>query len=143
MSIKDIQHTHSLTAPLLKVNRASKGSRKGLRNNHIGSAVPRGRNVSNSNAVFLGDYIDVKLAYAEYNVPLQRFGLSLTVGKFDSVLGYEYRVQESPDRITVTPSLICRYTCGRPLGLKARVRFFDERLSLNVALTDGSTCLEQ
>ena len=119
------------------------GITENLQVNALIDFVPRGRNVSNSNAVFLGDYIDVKLAYAEYNVPLQRFGLSLTVGKFDSVLGYEYRVQESPDRITVTPSLICRYTCGRPLGLKARFRFFDERLSLNLALTNGSNFIEQ
>jgi hypothetical protein len=70
----------------------------------------------------------VKLAYAELRVPIASFGLSLYAGKMDPVLGYEYRVEEAPDRLTVTPSLICRYTCGRPIGLKARARFLDERL---------------
>ncbi len=105
--------------------------------------VPRGRNVSNPDGLFLGDYIDVKLAYAEYRVPLSTWGLSLYAGKFDSLLGYEYRVQESPDRITVTPSLICRYTCGRPIGLKARFSWLDNRLSLAAALTNGSNFIEQ
>ena len=41
---------------------------------------------------------------------------TLQAGKFDSVLGFEYRSLESPDRIGITPSLICRYTCGRPIG---------------------------
>jgi hypothetical protein len=101
--------------------------------------VPRSRNVSDPDGVGLGDYLDVKLAYAEYR--LEPFGtkLSLFAGKFDSVLGYEYRVQESPVRITVTPSLLCRYLCGHPLGLKARWSpFSEDRLVLNVAVTNGS-----
>jgi hypothetical protein len=101
--------------------------------------VPRSRNISDPDGVGLGDYLDVKLAYVEYR--LQPFGgnLSLYAGKFDSVLGYEYRVQESPARITVTPSLLCRYLCGHPLGLKARYSPFSEDvLVLNVAITNGS-----
>jgi hypothetical protein len=90
----------------------------------------------------LGDYIDIKLAYAEYTVPTNRFDLRFTIGKFDSVLGIEYRSQESPDRITVTPSLICRYTCGRPIGLKARGRFFDDLLIIALAVTNGSSFVE-
>ena len=43
------------------------GITENLQVNALIDFVPRGRNVSNSNAVFLGDYIDVKLAYAEYN----------------------------------------------------------------------------
>jgi hypothetical protein len=119
------------------------GLTENLQVNALIDFVPRGRSVSNPNGLFLGDYIDVKLAYVEYNVPIRRFGLSLYAGKFDSVLGYEYRVQESPDRLTITPSLICRYTCGRPLGLKARFRFLDERLTVNLALTSGSNFIEQ
>ena len=89
-----------------------------------------------------GSFIDIKLAYAEYTVPTDRFDLKLYAGKFDSVLGIEYRSQESPDRITVTPSLICRYTCGRPLGLKARARFFDDLLILALSVTNGSSFVE-
>ncbi|HEX5059975.1 MAG TPA: outer membrane beta-barrel protein [Kofleriaceae bacterium] len=100
--------------------------------------VPRARDVSDPAGLFVGDYIDVKLAYAEWRPRIEKFDLMLQAGKFDSVVGYEYRSLESPDRVGVTPSLICRYTCGRPTGLKARARFLDEALILNVAVTNGS-----
>jgi hypothetical protein len=103
--------------------------------------VPRSRDISNPSGVFLGDFIDVKLAYGEWRPAVSKSGawdLTLQGGKFDSVLGFEYRSIESPDRIGITPSLICRYTCGRPIGLKARVRFLDEALVGNVAVTNGS-----
>ena len=38
----------------------------------------------------------------------------------------------------MTPSLLCRYTCGSPLGLKARGKFWDGAMILNVAVTNGS-----
>jgi len=100
--------------------------------------VPRSRDVSNPNGLFLGDFIDVKLAYGEWRPNIDAFSLTLQAGKFDSVLGYEYRALESPDRIGITPSLICRYTCGHPIGVKARARFFDDALIANVAVTNGS-----
>lgn len=113
--------------------------------------VPRGRDVSvaaeasaslDNAPNALGDFLDVRLAYLEYIVPVKRFSLSFFAGKMDSVLGYEYRTSESPDRIGVTPSLICRYTCGHPLGLKARAKFFDDRFIVNLALTNGSSFSE-
>jgi hypothetical protein len=104
--------------------------------------VPRGRDVSASDQVAFGDFIDVKLGYVSYRIPTSSVNLELFAGKFDSVLGIEYRTQESPQRITVTPSLICRYTCGRPLGLKARAGFFDNALLLNTAVTNGSHSTE-
>lgn len=100
--------------------------------------VPRGRNVSEDNDRSLGDFLDVKLAYLEYAVPIDRFRLNIYAGKFDSVLGFEYRMREAPDRIGVAPSLLCRYTCGSPLGLKARAQFLDDTITLNVAVTNGS-----
>lgn len=100
--------------------------------------VPRARDISDPMGVFAGDYIDVKLAYGEWRPRLEAFDLMLQAGKFDSVLGFEYRSIESPDRIGVTPSLICRYTCGRPIGVKARARLLDEALVINVAVTNGS-----
>jgi hypothetical protein len=104
--------------------------------------VPRSRDVSNPNGLFLGDFIDVKLAYGEWRPKIDAFSLTLQAGKFDSVLGYEYRALESPDRIGITPSLICRYTCGHPIGVKARARFFDDLLIANVAVTNGSSFVE-
>jgi hypothetical protein len=100
--------------------------------------VPRARNISNRDGYALGDYLYVKLGYAEYRLEVGSTMLSLFAGKFDSVLGYEYRIQESPSRITVTPSLICRYICGHPLGLKARWLLLDDALAINAALTNGS-----
>jgi hypothetical protein len=100
--------------------------------------VPRARDISDPMGLFVGDYIDVKLAYGEWRPRIEAFDLMVQAGKFDSVLGFEYRSIESPDRIGVTPSLICRYTCGRPIGIKARARFLDEALVVNVAVTNGS-----
>jgi len=100
--------------------------------------VPRERDPSNSAGDSVGDFLDVKLAYLEWMTPVKAFPLSLFVGKFDSVVGFEYRSQDAPDRTGVTPSLLCRYTCGRPLGLKLRGRFLDDRLVANLALTNGS-----
>ena len=104
--------------------------------------VPRSRDVSDPNGTFLGDFVDVKLAYGEWRPRIEAFDLMLQAGKFDSVLGYEYRAMESPDRIGITPSLICRYTCGHPIGLKARARFFDDALIANVSVTNGSNFME-
>lgn len=104
--------------------------------------VPRSRNVSDPGGVGLGDFIDVKLAYLEYTLPIERVDLRLSAGKFDSVLGIEYRSEESPDRIGVTPSLICRYTCGRPLGAKARLRLPRDRLTVALAVSNGSHGIE-
>jgi hypothetical protein len=100
--------------------------------------VPRARDISDVAGLFSGDYIDVKLAYGEWKPKLETVDLSLQAGKLDSVLGFEYRSLESPDRTGVTPSLICRYTCGRPIGLKARARFLDNTVTANVAVTNGS-----
>jgi hypothetical protein len=100
--------------------------------------VPRARDISDPAGLFVGDFIDVKLAYAEWRPRIEAFDLMLQAGKFDSVVGFEYRSIESPDRTGVTPSLICRYTCGRPIGLKSRARFLDEALVINVAVTNGS-----
>jgi hypothetical protein len=84
------------------------------------------------------DLIDFKLAYLRYVLDAGPVKLAFFGGKFDSVLGFEYRVQESPSRVGVTPSLICRYTCGRPIGFKVRGEFFDEHLEVSLSVTNGS-----
>ena len=104
--------------------------------------VPRSRNVSSPGGLFLGDFIALKLAYVEYTVPTDRLDLRITAGKFDSVLGIEYRTQESPDRMGVIPSLICRYTCGRPIGLKARARLLEDLFVIALAVTNGTHSIE-
>src|SRR5204862_1878561 len=104
--------------------------------------LPRGRVVSDPDGLFLGDYLDVKLAFAEWQPHVPGGELAIQAGKFDSVVGYEYRVQEAPDRTTVTPSLVCRYVCGHPIGLKARGQWLDHKLVTNVAVTTGSNFSE-
>jgi hypothetical protein len=104
--------------------------------------APRSLDPSNKEHLFFADFVDVRLAYLEHRISRSWINLSLFAGKFDSVLGFEYRAQEAPNRIEVTPSLICRYTCGYPLGVKARALFAGDRLGLNVAVTNGTSFVE-
>jgi hypothetical protein len=104
--------------------------------------LPRSRNIAVKNDTGLGDFMDVKLAYAEYTLPIDRAEVRVYAGKIDSTVGIEYRTQESPDRIGVTPSLICRYTCGRPIGLKLRARLPEDLLTLALAVTNGTSFVE-
>jgi hypothetical protein len=99
--------------------------------------VPRSRDVSNPNGQALGDFVDLKLAYLEWTAPIEAAAITVYAGKVDSVLGIEYRSQDPIDRLLVSPSLICRYTCGRPVGLKVRAVFFDD-LSVMASLTNGT-----
>jgi hypothetical protein len=78
--------------------------------------------------------LDVQLASIDYR-PVSEIDLLLSVGKVDSVLGVEYRNQDAPRRLGITPSLLCRYTCGRPLGVRARLT--KGRLSASATITNG------
>ena len=105
--------------------------------------MPRGRNVSRPEGIQLGDFVDVDLAFADWTVRDDGgHVVDLQVGKFDSVMGIEYRVQESPDRFGVTPSLIFRYGGGHPTGVKARARLWDDAVNAAVAVTNGSHFVE-
>lgn len=102
--------------------------------------LPRDRMFNGGGAV--GDFLDVKLASLRWEGRFEWGALTINAGKFDSLLGLEYRTQEAPQRLTITPSLLCRYTCGRPLGLKARADLLDGKLELGVAVTNGSSQIE-
>jgi len=93
----------------------------------------------------VGDYLFVDLAYLEYSTAFRsgRHQLSVFAGRFDPNIGIEYRVRKAPDRFGVTPSLICRYSCGTPLGLKVRGLFFDEFFTLALAIHNGASYQEQ
>jgi hypothetical protein len=91
----------------------------------------------------VGDFIDVKMASLRWQKRFDWGLLTFNAGKFDSMQGIEYRQQEAPQRLTITPSLLCRYTCGRPLGLKVRGEFFDSMLEVGLAVTNGSSEVEQ
>ena len=91
----------------------------------------------------LGDSFDVDIAQLEW-LPTQSRRTSIFVGKFESVLGIEYRDRKSDRRFGVTPSLIARYTMGTALGLKVRSKFGkDDWLIVAAALTNGSNTTEQ
>jgi hypothetical protein len=93
----------------------------------------------------VGDYLWADLAYLEYSTAFKndRHQLSIFAGRFDPNIGIEYRVRKSPDRFGVTPSLICRYSCGTPIGVKARGRFFDEFFTIALAVHNSASYQEQ
>jgi hypothetical protein len=82
------------------------------------------------------DRIDVPFAHIDYR-PSAEIDLVISAGKIDSVLGVEYRTQDAPRRLGVTPSLICRYTCGRPLGVEARL--VQGPATLGLAISNGDS----
>jgi hypothetical protein len=91
----------------------------------------------------LGDFMEVDLAQIEW-LPTQDGRTSIFFGKFDSVIGIEYRDRKAVQRFGITPSLISRYTTGTPLGIKARTKLGDgDRVILAAALTNGSSTTEQ
>ncbi len=101
----------------------------------------RDRNVSNP-AASVGDYFDLKLAYGRYQLSTEWAHFDFYAGKIESVLGVEYRAQDSDTRMTVTPSLICRYTCGRPVGVRANGYFLSDRLQASLSVTNGSNVID-
>jgi hypothetical protein len=80
--------------------------------------------------------LDIQLAEIAYRIPLGDSNLRISAGKIDSVLGIEYRAQDAPVRLGVTPSLICRYTCGRPLGVRAQ--YVEGKVSASATITNGN-----
>jgi hypothetical protein len=85
------------------------------------------------------DILDIELANVSWHPPIDGGDLLFTLGKMNSTLGVEYRTQDAFNRLGITPSLICRYTCGRPLGVQARYigGGLRDRWSLSGSLTDG------
>jgi len=91
----------------------------------------------------LGDFFDVDIAQLEW-LPTRSGKTSVFIGKFDSVLGIEYRDRKASQRFGITPSLISRYTVGTALGLKVRTKLGpDDLVVLAGAVTNGSFTTEQ
>jgi hypothetical protein len=90
----------------------------------------------------IGDFIEVDLAQLEW-MPTASGKTSIFVGKFDSVIGIEYRERKSNQRFGITPSLIARYTTGTPIGIKVRSKFVDDRVVIAAAATNGTSTTEQ
>jgi len=91
----------------------------------------------------IGDFMEVDLAQVEW-MPGTTGRTSIFVGKFESVVGIEYRDRKSTERFGVTPSLIARYTTGTPMGIKVRSKLGEsERVVIAAALANGSSTTEQ
>ena len=90
----------------------------------------------------LGDSFDVDLAQVEY-LPFENGKTSIWVGKFDSVIGHEYKTRKAPQRFGITPSLLSRYTTGTAVGIKGRTMLVDDHLVLAASVTNGSFGTEQ
>jgi hypothetical protein len=91
----------------------------------------------------LGDFFDVDIAQLEW-MPTRSQKTSIFVGKFDSVLGIEYRDRKANQRFGITPSLIARYTTGTALGLKVRTKLGpDDLVVIAASVTNGSFTTEQ
>lgn len=90
----------------------------------------------------LGDSFDIDLVQVEY-LPFADGKTSLFVGKFDSVIGHEYKTRKSAERFGITPSLLARYTTGTAVGVKARTKLIDDHLILAASVTNGSFGTEQ
>ena len=85
------------------------------------------------------DVLDIELAEIEYRPTADwahPYDIVLSAGKIESVLGIEYRAQDAPNRIEVTPSLLWRYTSARNVGVSARLNQGHAR-SVSLAVTDG------
>jgi hypothetical protein len=90
----------------------------------------------------LGDTFDVDLAQLEWQAGAER-RTSVYLGKFDSVIGIEYRSRKANQRYGITPSLIARYTTGTPVGIKVRSRLGpNDLVTVAGALTNGSSVIE-
>lgn len=133
---------HSRGAPGFIANEVNMTLTSGLGDNALATAsvnfVPRSGKDFN-----LGDFIDVDIAQLEW-MPTKSQKTSFFVGKFDSVLGIEYRDRKANNRFGITPSLIARYTTGTALGMKMRTKMGpDDMLVFAAALTNGSFTTEQ
>lgn len=90
----------------------------------------------------LGDWLDVDLAQLEW-LPGKSGDHSVFVGKFDSLLGHEYRTRKANQKFGITPTLLARYTTGTAIGIKARSKLLNNHLVLAAAVTNGSFGTEQ
>jgi hypothetical protein len=90
----------------------------------------------------LGDFFDVDIAQLEWQ-PFANGKTSVFVGKFDSVIGLEYKTRKASQKFGITPSLLGRYTNGTALGLKVRTKLFNDHIIGALSLTNGSFGTEQ
>jgi hypothetical protein len=90
----------------------------------------------------LGDFFNVDIAQLEWTID-EAQTTSIFAGKIESSIGIEYKERRADQRFGITPSLTARYTTGTPLGVKVRSRLFDGWVIAALAVTNGSSTVEQ
>ncbi|MCB9698805.1 MAG: hypothetical protein H6738_18635 [Alphaproteobacteria bacterium] len=89
----------------------------------------------------LGDTVSLDRAWIGWH-PLASHDLEVRAGKVESAFGLEWYTRRAPDRPTVTPSLIARYTTGTPVGLALHA-VPDDHVLLDLSVTNGGTTTER
>lgn len=133
---------HTRGAPGFIANEVNLTLNAGVTEHVLGTAsvnfVPR-----SGHDFAIGDFVEIDIAQLEW-IATASGKTSVFVGKFDSVIGIEYRDRKSNQRFGITPSLLARYTTGTALGLKLRSKFGrNDWLVVAGALTNGSNGTEQ
>ena len=134
---------HSGGAPSFIANEINMTMTAGLTPSAVATASVNFTPRSGSN-FSLGDVFDADIAQLEW-MPTRSQKTSIFVGKFDSVLGIEYRDRKSNQRYGITPSLIARYTTGTAVGRQGRAPSSAPTICWCVAgaVTNGSFTQEQ
>lgn len=116
--------------------------------------LPRKLSITSSGGSVFTDAFEVNQAYLAYEPFLEASGpvtealfgdLKLSIGKFDSPMGLEYRYNKSPERVNISRSMMAIYWTGYPVGLKMRGKLFKEPLdafrhsvlTYNLAVANG------
>ncbi len=132
---------HSRGAPSFLVNEAHIRLEAGLTPSLLAQVgfnlVPRTGHEFN-----FGDFFNADVMQLEW-IPFDSGKTSIFIGKFESVMGIEYRERRANQRFGITPSLMQRYTSGLPVGIKARSKFLPhDMLVVALSLTNGSSVIE-
>ena len=115
--------------------------------------LPRKLTITSSGGSAFTDAFEVNLAYLAYAPFPQEAGplidnlfgdMKLSVGKFESPMGIEYRDNKASDRVNISRSMMSIYWTGYPIGIKARGTLFKRALNefrhsivtYNLALTN-------
>ena len=115
--------------------------------------LPRNLSFTTSGGTAQTDSAEVRMAYVVYapfsepsSLTDMLFGdLRLSLGKFESPIGFEYRYNKSPDRVNISRALPAVWTTGYPVGIRARgnllqgplSHFHNSLLTYNVVLANA------
>ena len=99
--------------------------------------LPRELSITTDGGDASSDSVELDLAYLVHAMELpdnafvnSLFGdMRLSLGKFESPIGIEYRYNNSPDRVNISRSHQSVYSVGYPVGVRIRANLFQENLA--------------